>query len=40
MLDNPTSSAGTQRLVDWHPTEVGLIDDLDAGHYFAPAAGG
>jgi len=39
MLDNPTSSAATQQLVDWHPTEVGLIDDLDRGHYFAPIAG-
>jgi len=33
-LDNPASSARTQELLDWHPTHPGLIDDLDAGHYF------
>jgi hypothetical protein len=32
MLDNPTSSAATQQLLDWRPTGVGLLDDLDAGH--------
>jgi nucleoside-diphosphate-sugar epimerase len=33
-LDNPTSSANTQKLLDWHPTHPGLIEDLDHGHYF------
>jgi nucleoside-diphosphate-sugar epimerase len=33
-LDNPTSSALTQKLLDWHPDGPGLIEDLDAGHYF------
>jgi nucleoside-diphosphate-sugar epimerase len=34
-LDNPTSSARTQELLDWHPTRPGLLEDLDEGHYFA-----
>ena len=34
-LDNPTSSAHTQTVFDWRPTEPGLIDDLDEGHYFS-----
>ena len=33
-LDNPTSSARTQQLLDWEPTHPGLIADLDEGHYF------
>jgi nucleoside-diphosphate-sugar epimerase len=33
-LDNPTSSALTQKVLDWHPEGPGLIEDLDAGHYF------
>jgi nucleoside-diphosphate-sugar epimerase len=33
-LDNPTSSAWTQQLLDWHPTHPGLIEDLAEGHYF------
>jgi len=33
-LDNPASSAVTQQLLDWHPTQLGLIDDLNQGHYF------
>lgn len=33
-LDNPTSSALTQKVLDWHPDRPGLIEDLDAGHYF------
>ena len=33
-LDNPTSSALTQKLLGWHPTRPGLIEDLDHGHYF------
>jgi nucleoside-diphosphate-sugar epimerase len=37
MLDNPTSSALTQKVLDWHPEGPGLIEDLDEGHYFAQA---
>lgn len=33
-LDNPTSSALTQKVLDWHPERAGLLEDLDAGHYF------
>jgi nucleoside-diphosphate-sugar epimerase len=37
-LDAPASSALTRELLGWQPTQVGLIDDLDQGHYFqAPA---
>jgi nucleoside-diphosphate-sugar epimerase len=34
-LDNPTSSAKTQKLLGWRPTHPGLIPDLEEGHYFA-----
>jgi nucleoside-diphosphate-sugar epimerase len=33
-LDNPTSSALTQKVLDWYPERPGLIEDLDEGHYF------
>jgi nucleoside-diphosphate-sugar epimerase len=33
-LDNPTSSALTQKVLDWKPERAGLLEDLDAGHYF------
>lgn len=33
-LDNPTSNALTQKVLDWHPERAGLLEDLDAGHYF------
>ncbi|HEX3606301.1 MAG TPA: SDR family oxidoreductase [Candidatus Dormibacteraeota bacterium] len=33
-VDNPASSALTQELLGWHPTQPGLIDDLELGHYF------
>ncbi len=37
--DSPASSALTRELLGWHPTQPGLIDDLDKGHYFhAPSA--
>jgi nucleoside-diphosphate-sugar epimerase len=36
-VDNPTSSARTQQLLDWKPTHPGLIADLDHGHYFTTA---
>jgi nucleoside-diphosphate-sugar epimerase len=38
-LDNPTSSARTRELLGWEPTHPGLIEDMDAGHYFTPKAG-
>src|SRR5262249_52781719 len=31
-LDNPTSNALTQKVLDWHPERPGLIEDLDEGH--------
>jgi len=34
-LDTPVSSALTRELLAWEPSGPGLIDDLDAGHYFA-----
>ncbi len=33
-LDSPASSAVTRELMGWQPTQVGLIEDLDQGHYF------
>ena len=33
-LDNPTSSALTQKLLGWHPPHPALTEYLDAGHYF------
>jgi nucleoside-diphosphate-sugar epimerase len=33
-MDSPASSTLTQELLGWHPTQPGLIDDLDKGHYF------
>jgi nucleoside-diphosphate-sugar epimerase len=32
--DLPASSAKTQKLLRWHAVQPGLIEDLDAGHYF------
>ncbi|MHC5794904.1 SDR family oxidoreductase [Lacisediminihabitans sp. FW035] len=37
-LDVPTSSALTQQLLDWTPTHPGLLDDLEASHYFRAGA--
>jgi nucleoside-diphosphate-sugar epimerase len=40
-IDSCVSSALTQELLDWRPSHPGLIEDLDAGHYFhrlTPAA--
>jgi nucleoside-diphosphate-sugar epimerase len=33
-LDCPASSTLTQKQTGWHPVEVGLIADLETGHYF------
>jgi nucleoside-diphosphate-sugar epimerase len=33
-LNNPADSAQTQDRLSWHPNHAGLIEDLDAGHYF------
>jgi nucleoside-diphosphate-sugar epimerase len=35
--DSPASSALTRKLIDWEPTQPGLIEDLDQGHYFKRA---
>ena len=34
-IDVRASSEITRDALDWQPTHVGLIDDLNAGHYFA-----
>ncbi len=33
-LDSPASATLTRELMGWQPTQPGLIDDLDKGHYF------
>jgi nucleoside-diphosphate-sugar epimerase len=35
LADNPTSSAKTRESLGWEPTHPGLIEDYEAGHYFA-----
>ena len=35
-VDAPASSALTRDLLDWQPTEPGMIEDLEQGHYFQP----
>jgi nucleoside-diphosphate-sugar epimerase len=37
-IDAPASSALTQERLGWRPAHLGLIDDLELGHYFAPEA--
>ena len=32
--DNPCSSEKTQKELEWHPTQVGLLEDMEA-HYFS-----
>lgn len=34
-VDARVSSALTQQLLDWQPEEIGLLENLDQGHYFA-----
>ncbi|MFD0683472.1 SDR family oxidoreductase [Actinomadura fibrosa] len=34
-MDVPASSEATRRRLDWHPAGLGLIADLDKGHYFS-----
>lgn len=34
-LDAPASSELTRQAFAWKPTHVGLIDDLEQGHYFS-----
>jgi nucleoside-diphosphate-sugar epimerase len=36
-LDNPTSSTATRQLLGWQPNHIGLIEDLEQGHYFDDA---
>jgi nucleoside-diphosphate-sugar epimerase len=36
-LDGPASNTITRELIGWNPTEPGLIEDLEAGHYFERA---
>lgn len=33
-MDGPASGALTRDRLDWQPTQPGLLDDLDKGHYF------
>lgn len=33
-IDSPASSVLTRELLGWQPTHLGLLDDLDQGHYF------
>ena len=36
-LDAPASGEFTMELLHWEPTHIGLIADLDEGHYFTGA---
>ncbi len=36
-VDAPAASSRTRELLDWRPTQPGLLADLDAGHYFKEA---
>jgi nucleoside-diphosphate-sugar epimerase len=34
VLDNPTSNEQTRKVLGWQPSNPGLVDDLNEGHYF------
>lgn len=34
-MDAPSSGSITQKLLSWQPVQVGLLADLDEGHYFS-----
>lgn len=34
-LDCAATSELTRELLDWQPTQIGLVEDIDQGHYFA-----
>lgn len=34
VLDNPTSTRTTRRILGWQPTHPGLLADFDHGDYF------
>src|SRR3984957_6298434 len=34
VVDDATSSERTQKILDWHPVQKGLLADLDEGQYF------
>jgi nucleoside-diphosphate-sugar epimerase len=38
--DLPASSVLTRELLDWHPVQTRLVDDLDKGHYFDTRSSG
>ena len=38
-LDSPASNTITRELTGWSPVGPGLLEDLDAGHYFAAGSG-
>lgn len=33
-LDSPAASTATRQMLGWQPTQPGLVEDLDKGHYF------
>jgi nucleoside-diphosphate-sugar epimerase len=37
-MDQPASSALTRERMGWNPTHPGLVEDLEAGHYFEQAS--
>lgn len=39
-IDQPASSEWTRQHMDWKPTQPGLIEDLEEGHYFLRRAAG